>query len=49
MPDREEDVLEVPLKNEGRTIALRFANEAGSRWSITGGIQLLYELRLRTM
>jgi len=49
MPEREEDVLEIPLKNEGRTLSLRFSNEAGSRWSITGGVQLLYELRLRAM
>ena len=47
MPEREEDVLEIPLKNEGRTFSLRFSNEAGSRFTIFGGLQLLFEHRLR--
>ena len=49
MPEQETDVLEIPLKNEGRTFALKFYNEAGSRWRILGGVELLYELRLRPM
>ncbi len=47
MPEREEDVLEIPLKNEGRTFSLRFSNEAGSRFCIRGGIQMTFEHRLR--
>jgi|GEM_PF-117733 len=49
MPENEADVLEIPLKNEGRTFALRFSNEAGSRFRVLGGVQLVFEHRLRTM
>ena len=37
------DVLEVPLKNEGRTFSLRFYNEAGSYFSLDCGIELGFE------
>lgn len=47
MPEREEDVLEIPLKNEGRTFSLRFSNEAGARFCIRGGVQMTFEHRLR--
>ncbi|MDD3919917.1 MAG: hypothetical protein PHO41_01880 [Eubacteriales bacterium] len=48
MPERAEEVLEIPLLGEGRTFSLRLYNEGGSRWHITGGLQMLYGLRLRT-
>ena len=37
LPDELHEVLEVPLKNEGRTFSLRFYNEAGGRFTLTGG------------
>lgn len=49
MPAHEEDVLEIPLKNEGRTFAFCFSNETGSRWRILGGVQLVFGYRQRTM
>lgn len=48
MPEYEGDVLEIPLKNEGRTFSFRFSNEQGSRWRIVGGMQVVFEHRLRT-
>lgn len=48
MPESEVEPLEIPLLGEGRTFSLRLYNEGGSRWRITGGIQMLYGLRLRT-
>lgn len=48
MPEMEEEVLEIPLKNEGRTFSLRFYNEEGSRFTITGGVHMVFDLRLRT-
>lgn len=48
MPEQEVDVLEIPMKNEGRTFSLRFSNEEGSRWAIRGGVSLLFELRQRS-
>lgn len=48
MPANMTDVLEIPVKNEGRTFSMRIANEAGKRFRIEGGLQVLYELRQRT-
>jgi len=48
LPASETEVLEVPLKNEGRTFCLKFCNEAGGRFSIRGGVELLLERRERT-
>ena len=47
MPRDEAEVMEIPLKNEGRNFAFCFLNEAGSRWRILGGVELLTEQRLR--
>lgn len=47
MPRHEAEVMEIPLKNEGRTFAFCFLNEAGSRWRILGGVELMFEQRLR--
>ncbi len=49
MPERIEDVLEIPLKSEGRTFRFRFSNEAGSRFEIQGGVQVLFQQRLRAL
>ncbi|MBO4563505.1 MAG: hypothetical protein J5772_07830 [Clostridia bacterium] len=48
LPETEEDVLEVPMQNEGRTLRLRLGNEAGGRFSITGGLELSLSVRKRT-
>ena len=48
LPDSETEVLEVPLQNEGRTFCLKFSNEAGGRFSVQGGVELLLERRERT-
>lgn len=43
LPTEESEVVEVPLKNEGRTFSLRIANEAGGRFTLRGGIELSFE------
>ena len=43
LPEEEWDVLEVPLENEGRTFRLRFYNEAGGHFALTGGLELAFE------
>lgn len=43
LPKEESEVLEVPLCNEGRAFRLRFYNEAGGRFSLTGGVELSFE------
>lgn len=43
MPEDETDVLEVPLKNEGRTFSFKLYNEHGGHFSIKGGLELLFE------
>ena len=48
LPDTRASVLEVPLLNEGRTFAMRFYNEAGGRFAIDAGIELLLDDRRRT-
>jgi hypothetical protein len=49
IPKEPTSVLEIPLMNEGRTFSFRILNEAGSRWRISGGIQLLYESKERVV
>ncbi|HWQ58317.1 MAG TPA: hypothetical protein VN540_04785 [Clostridia bacterium] len=49
LPERACDVLEVPLKNEGRTFRLQISNEAGGRFAITSGAELEFELKRRTI
>ncbi len=48
LPDSETDVTEIALVNEGRTLKLRFSNEGGGRFRLTGGIELLLAVRRRT-
>ena len=48
LPETNDEVLEVPLKNEGRTFRLRLSNEAGGRFSIVGGLELEMGIRRRT-
>ncbi len=43
LPTEESEVVEVPLKNEGRTFSLRLSNEAGGRFTLRGGIELSFE------
>lgn len=43
LPSEESEVLEVPLSNEGRTFRLRFYNEAGGHFHLTGGAELSFE------
>jgi len=47
MPETDDEVLEIPLHNEGRVFSMRFSNEAGGRWTIQGGVLLLFELGRR--
>ncbi|MDL2259228.1 hypothetical protein LJC42_08825 [Eubacteriales bacterium OttesenSCG-928-K08] len=49
LPDTEDDVLEIPLKSEGRTFSFCFYNEEGSRFKIYNGVQVAFEHRLRTV
>lgn len=48
LPQSESDVLEVPLKNEGRTFALSIYNEAGGSFRLKSGVELEFETRRRT-
>lgn len=48
LPETQAQVLEVPLKNEGRTFRLRIYNEAGGRFRIIGGLELDMSIRRRT-
>ena len=43
LPQHPWEVLEVPLCNEGRTFRLAFSNEAGGRFTLTGGVELAFE------
>lgn len=49
LPKSGSDVLEVPLKNEGRTFTLTFRNEAGGRFAVTSGIEIEFEQKRRTV
>ena len=48
LPETPYEVLETPLKNEGRTIRLRFENEKGSHFRLIGGAELEMGVRRRT-
>ncbi|MBR0134648.1 MAG: hypothetical protein IJM18_00475 [Clostridia bacterium] len=48
LPETEAEVLEIPLKNEGRTLKLRFRNEAGGHFRLTGGAEIGMNVRRRT-
>lgn len=37
------EVMEVPLKNEGRTFSMSLSNEAGGRFTLKGGVELSFE------
>jgi len=43
VPDTRDEVSEVPLVNEGRTFSMRFYNEAGGHFSLTGGAELSFD------
>ncbi len=43
LPLDQSDVVEVPLKNEGRTFSLTLSNEAGGSFTLTGGAELSFE------
>lgn len=43
LPLEQSDVVEVPLKNEGRTFSLTLSNEAGGAFTLTGGAELSFE------
>lgn len=49
MPEVSSRVLEIPLCGEGRTLWLAFANEAGARFVISGGLELAISTRWRTV
>ncbi|MBO4848160.1 MAG: hypothetical protein J5586_03305 [Clostridia bacterium] len=48
LPRTEEEVLEVPMQNEGRTLRLKLYNEAGGHFTLTGGLELGMNVRKRT-
>ena len=41
-------MLEVPLAGEGRTFSMRFYNEAGGRFVLEAGAEVLLDERRRT-
>lgn len=48
LPQSESTVLEVPLKNEGRTFSMRIYNEAGGAFKLKSGMEAEFETRRRT-
>lgn len=48
LPETAEEVLEVPLRGEGRTFRLRLYNEDGGHFRLTGGLELELAVRKRT-
>ncbi len=48
MPSNDYDVLEIPLRNEGRVFSITFRNESGGHFSISGGIELAFDARERS-
>lgn len=48
LPETEEGVLELKLRNEGRTLGLTLSNVSGSRFRIVGGLELDMGVRRRT-
>lgn len=48
LPEDEAEVLELPLRNEGRALRLRIMNENGGRFRLTGGFELELGVRKRT-
>lgn len=49
MPEKDEDIMEIPLGGEGRAFSLRILNVAGSRFTIRGGLEVLSDLQRRTL
>ena len=49
LPCSETGVLEIPLKDEGRTFGLTFENENGGRFCIVGGVEMSMSVRKRTV
>ena len=47
MPEARASVLEVPLAGEGRTFSMRFYNEAGGRFALEAGAEVLLDERRR--
>lgn len=48
VPETRATVLEVPLAGEGRTFSMRFYNEAGGRFALEAGAEVLLDERRRT-
>ena len=48
LTDRDDKVIEIPLKDEGRLIQLKFSNEGGGTFEIADGVEVLLGLRQRS-
>lgn len=48
LPDSPAEVLELPMKNEGRTFRLRLSNGGGGGFRLIGGLELGVSARKRT-
>ena len=48
LPKSENDVLEVPLQNEGRTFCMRIYNEAGGSFTLKSGMEAEFDARRRS-
>ena len=49
MPERDADVMEIPLTGAGRAFALRITNINGSRFTVRGGVELLCDVQRRAL
>ncbi|MBO6061086.1 MAG: hypothetical protein J6P98_03085, partial [Clostridia bacterium] len=48
LPEKLSDVLEIPLKNEGRTFFFTIENENGAYFRLVGGLEIDMSVRRRT-
>ena len=49
MPDAKTDVLEALLSGDGRAFRLSIGNVNGSRFTIDGGLELLFDVQRRVL
>lgn len=49
MPESGAEILEAPLSGEGRAFCLRLENVKGSRFTVDGGVELLFDAQRRVL
>ena len=49
MPESGAEILEAPLSGEGRAFCLCLENVKGSRFTVDGGVELLFDAQRRVL